>query len=100
MGGVGIKWGVGPLGEYVFLGYGGMVSLCLPFSLPATQGPLTCVNGTLCADGEACVMDSERCDGFIDCSDHSDEDNCSCEWRATFMSTLKLGRQMKLLLTR
>uniref|UniRef100_A0A3B3Q3S9 Sortilin-related receptor n=1 Tax=Paramormyrops kingsleyae TaxID=1676925 RepID=A0A3B3Q3S9_9TELE len=46
-----------------------------------TQGPLTCVNGTLCADGEACVMDSERCDGFIDCSDHSDEDNCSSDTR-------------------
>lgn len=37
------------------------------------------MNGTLCADMEACVMDSERCDGFMDCSDHSDEDNCTGE---------------------
>ncbi|KAG5836889.1 hypothetical protein ANANG_G00233470 [Anguilla anguilla] len=28
---------------------------------------------------EACVMDSERCDGFMDCSDHSDEDNCTAD---------------------
>lgn len=44
---------------------------------PATRGPLFCLNGTRCSDGEACVLDGERCDGFLDCSDHSDEDNCT-----------------------
>uniref|UniRef100_A0A8C9U7N9 Sortilin related receptor 1 n=1 Tax=Scleropages formosus TaxID=113540 RepID=A0A8C9U7N9_SCLFO len=54
-----------------------------------TQGPLSCVNGTLCADGEACVKDSERCDGFIDCSDHSDEDNCSADTRVYKVQNLR-----------
>uniref|UniRef100_A0A8B9H7G1 Sortilin-related receptor, L(DLR class) A repeats containing n=1 Tax=Astyanax mexicanus TaxID=7994 RepID=A0A8B9H7G1_ASTMX len=63
-----------------------------------THGPLTCVNGTLCADGEACVMDSERCDGFLDCSDHSDEDNSdslvykvqNLQWSADFSGAITL----------
>ncbi|KAK5618190.1 hypothetical protein CRENBAI_021058 [Crenichthys baileyi] len=46
----------------------------------ATRQPLFCINGTRCSDGEACVLDSERCDGYLDCSDHSEEENCTSVW--------------------
>ncbi|KAJ8401703.1 hypothetical protein AAFF_G00376740 [Aldrovandia affinis] len=53
-----------------------------------TRGPLTCVNGTLCSDGEACVADGERCDGFIDCS-RSDEDGGSADSRVFKIQNLQ-----------
>lgn len=34
-----------------------------------------------CRSGR-CVLASKRCDGHLDCDDHSDEDNCSCSERA------------------
>ncbi|TMS01056.1 hypothetical protein E3U43_016797 [Larimichthys crocea] len=34
-----------------------------------------------CRSGR-CVLATKRCDGHLDCDDHSDEDNCSCSERA------------------
>uniref|UniRef100_A0A3Q0RB74 Corin, serine peptidase n=1 Tax=Amphilophus citrinellus TaxID=61819 RepID=A0A3Q0RB74_AMPCI len=34
-----------------------------------------------CRSGR-CVLASKRCDGHLDCDDHSDEDNCGCTERA------------------
>ncbi|XP_051271806.1 atrial natriuretic peptide-converting enzyme isoform X2 [Dicentrarchus labrax] len=34
-----------------------------------------------CRSGR-CVLASKRCDGHLDCDDHSDEDNCGCSERA------------------
>jgi len=45
--------------------------------LSATHGSLLCPNGYKCEDEEACIMATERCDGYLDCSDSSDERNCT-----------------------
>lgn len=49
----------------------------MPFS--ATQSSLSCPSGFRCEDGEACILLTERCDGYLDCSDSSDERNCTGE---------------------
>ncbi|KAG2470136.1 SORL protein, partial [Polypterus senegalus] len=43
----------------------------------ATHNTLVCANETMCADGEMCILPDEQCDGFLDCSDGSDEKNCT-----------------------
>ena len=32
-----------------------------------------------CADGHGCYMPDQKCDRFVQCSDKSDEANCTCK---------------------
>lgn len=58
----------------------------MPF--PATPSSLSCPSGFRCEDGEACILLTERCDGYLDCSDSSDERNCTGKQRLCHPSLL------------
>uniref|UniRef100_A0A8B9E5E2 Sortilin related receptor 1 n=1 Tax=Anser cygnoides TaxID=8845 RepID=A0A8B9E5E2_ANSCY len=65
-----------------------------------THSTLPCPHGYKCEDGEACLMVAERCDGYLDCSDGSDERNCTddtivykvqnLQWTADFSGAVTL----------
>uniref|UniRef100_A0A8C5JAQ0 Sortilin-related receptor n=1 Tax=Junco hyemalis TaxID=40217 RepID=A0A8C5JAQ0_JUNHY len=68
-----------------------------PANIPVS---LSCPNGFRCEDGEACILLPERCDGYLDCSDSSDERNCTddtivykvqnLQWTADFSGDVTL----------
>lgn len=51
----------------------------LPKAMRCPVGQYQCLNGTAVKDGSYCIGISSRCDSLFDCSDGSDEVNCTQE---------------------
>ncbi|KII70637.1 Low-density lipoprotein receptor-related protein 4 [Thelohanellus kitauei] len=53
-----------------------------------------------CQDGEGCYGESHKCDGFKDCSDGSDENNCPGTPRCIGNEFFKCGYSSKICLSK